>query len=298
MGIQFTGFSPAQVKNLEGIVGVKIVDRSGLILDIFARRARTKEAKTQVELAQLRYLLPRLTRQWTHLSRQQGGIGTRGPGETQIEMDRRRIRERIAKLSRMLKKIDVGRKVRRARRSQFVRAAIVGYTNSGKSTLLNAMTKAEVATENRLFATLDATTRVAYLEDGQKVLLTDTVGFLRKLPHHLVASFKGTLEEAVEADFLLHVVDVSRPDFEDQTVAVREVLDELHILDKPRLVVYNKIDRLNGTTLLNRLKGEHPESVAISALTGTGLGTLKAVMNSYVDLFGANGAMRKPARSD
>ncbi|MFQ6092852.1 MAG: GTPase HflX [bacterium] len=274
--------SPAQVRNLEGIIGVKIVDRSGLILDIFARRARTKEAKTQVELAQLRYLLPRLTRQWTHLSRQQGGIGTRGPGETQLEVDRRRVRERIAKLSRMLKKIDLGREVRRARRRDFVRVALVGYTNSGKSTLLNALTKAEVFTEGRLFATLDATTRLAHLENGQKVLLTDTVGFLRKLPHHLMASFKGTLEEAVEAELLLHVVDVSHPNFEDQMVAVREVLEELNILDKPCLLVYNKIDRLNGTTLLGRLKEEHPESVAISALKGDGLNTLKAEINSYI----------------
>ena len=278
--------SPAQVRNLEKVIDVKIVDRSGLILDIFARRARTKEAKTQVELAQLRYLLPRLTRQWTHLSRQQGGIGMRGPGETQLEVDRRRIRERIAKLSRMLKKIDVGLKVRRNGRRDFVRVAIVGYTNSGKSTLLNALTKAEVFTEDQLFATLDATTRLAHLEDGGKILLTDTVGFLRKLPHHLVASFKGTLEEAVEADLLLHIVDVSHPNFEDHMVAVRVVLDELNILEKPSLLVFNKIDCLNGTDLLGRLKKDHPESVAISALTGEGLGTLKAAMYSYVQRFG------------
>ena len=278
--------SPAQVKNLERIIDVKIIDRSGLILDIFARRARTREAKTQVELAQLRYLLPRLTRQWTHLSRQQGGIGMRGPGETQLEVDRRRIRERIAKLSRMLKKIDVGRTVRRTGRRECVRVAIVGYTNSGKSTLLNALTKAEVFTENRLFATLDATTRLAHLENGQKVLLTDTVGFLRKLPHHLVASFKGTLEEAVEADLLLHVVDVSHPDFENHMVAVREVLDELDILEKPCLLVFNKIDCLNGKALLGRLKEDHPESVAISALNGEGLDTLKAAMYSYSQRFG------------
>lgn len=278
--------SPAQVKNLERIIGVKIVDRSGLILDIFARRARTKEAKTQVELAQLRYLLPRLTRQWTHLSRQQGGIGTRGPGETQLEVDRRRIRERIAKLSRTLRKIDVGRRVRRTGRKGFIRVALVGYTNSGKSTLLNTLTKAEVFTEDLLFATLDATTRLAYLENGQKVLLTDTVGFLRKLPHHLVASFKGTLEEAVEADLLLHIVDVSHPNFEDQMVAVREVLDELDILEKPCLLVYNKIDLLNGSALLDRLKGDHPDSVAISALKGDGLETLKTEINAYAKRVG------------
>ncbi|UCE20031.1 MAG: GTPase HflX [Gemmatimonadota bacterium] len=278
--------SPAQVKNLERVIDAKIIDRSGIILDIFARRARTREAKTQVELAQLRYLLPRLTRQWTHLSRQQGGIGMRGPGETQLEVDRRRIRERIAKLSRMLKKIDVGRKVRRVGRRDFFRVAIVGYTNSGKSTLLNALTRAEVFTEDQLFATLDATTRLARLEDGGKVLLTDTVGFLRKLPHHLVASFKGTLEEAIEADVLLHVVDVSHPNFEDHMVAVREVLDELNILEKPSLLVFNKIDCLNETALLGRLKEEYPGSVAISALKGDGLDTLRITMHSYAQRFG------------
>lgn len=285
--------TPAQAKNLERIIGVKIIDRSGLILDIFAYRARTKEAKTQVELAQLRYLLPRLTRQWTHLSRQQGGIGTRGPGETQLEVDRRRIRERIAKLSRALKKIDVGRRVRRAGRKDFVRIALVGYTNSGKSTLLNTLTKAEVFTEDRLFATLDATTRLAHLENGKKVLLTDTVGFLRKLPHHLVASFKGTLEEAVEADLLLHVVDVSHPNFEDQMIAVREVLDELNILEKPSLLVYNKIDLLNGSTLLDRIKEDHPESVAISALKGDGLDALRTEINAYTKRVGIH-AIKKP----
>lgn len=275
--------SPAQVRNLGQIIGVKIIDRSGLILDIFARRARTKEAKTQVELAQLRYLLPRLTRQWTHLSRQQGGIGMRGPGETQLEVDRRRIRERIAKLTRILKKIDVGRKVRRAGREGFVRIALVGYTNSGKSTLLNALTRADVYTEDQLFATLDATTRLAHLGDGRGVLVTDTVGFLRKLPHHLVASFQGTLEEAVDADLLLHIVDVSHPNFEEQMVAVREVLEELDILEKPCLVVFNKIDRLDGTTLLGQLKMDHPESVAISALKADGLENLKVAIHSYVD---------------
>ena len=286
--------SPAQVKNLERVIDVKIIDRSGLILDIFARRARTKEAKTQVELAQLRYLLPRLTRQWTHLSRQQGGIGMRGPGETQLEVDRRRIRERIAKLSRMLKKIDVGRKVRRAGRKDFVRVAIVGYTNSGKSTLLNALTEAEVLTEDQLFATLDATTRLAYLEDGGKILLTDTVGFLRKFPHHLVASFKGTLEEAIEADLLLHVVDASHPNFEDHMVAVREVLDELDILEKPSLVVFNKIDCLNGTALLGRLREDFPGSVTISALNGEGLDTLKTAMYSFSQRLGVK-AERSPS---
>lgn len=275
--------SPAQIKNLSQIIGVKIIDRSGLILDIFARRARTKEARTQVELAQLRYLLPRLTRQWTHLSRQQGGIGMRGPGETQLEVDRRRVRERIAKLSRTMKKIDVGRRVRRAGRKDFVRVALVGYTNSGKSTLLNTLTKADVFTEDKLFATLDATTRLAHLENGQKVLMTDTVGFIRKLPHHLVASFKGTLEEAVEADFLLHIVDASHPNFEEQMVAVREVLDELDILGKPSLLVFNKIDLLDGTVLLDQLKEDFPESVAISALMGDGLESLKEAVYAYAE---------------
>ncbi len=268
--------SPAQVRNLEKIIESKIIDRSGLILDIFARRARTKEAKTQVELAQLRYILPRLTRQWTHLSRQQGGIGLRGPGETQLEVDRRRIRERIDKLTLMLERIDRGRSVRRDSRKSFSQVALVGYTNSGKSTLLNALTKARVLTEDRLFATLDATTRLAVLENGQKILLTDTVGFLRKLPHHLVASFRGTLEEAVQADLLLNVVDISHPSYEEQTVAVREVLEELGILEKPCILVFNKIDCLKETAFLTGLKEEYPGSIAISALRGDGLDDLKA----------------------
>ena len=208
--------TPVQVKNLEKEIKRKIIDRSGLILDIFARRARTREAQTQVELAQLQYLLPRLTRQWTHLSRQEGGIGTRGPGETQLEVDRRMIRKKIDRLRVALGKIELQRGVRRKRRWDFIKIALVGYTNVGKSSLLNALADTEVFVEDRLFATLDATIRTVSLEAHQKILLIDTVGFIRKLPHHLVASFRSTLEETIEADILLHVVDLSHAHFEEQ----------------------------------------------------------------------------------
>lgn len=276
--------SPAQVRNLKRLIDVKVIDRSGLILDIFARRACSREAKTQVELAQLKYLLPRLTGRWVHLSRQQGGIGTRGPGERQLEVDRRRVRQKIADLTKSLKKIEQGRRTQRKARRNAFRVALVGYTNSGKSTLLNALTKADAFMEDRLFATLDATTRVAYLPKGRKALITDTVGFIRKLPHHLVASFKSTLEEAVEADFLLHVVDVSHPNFEEQIVAVKEVLDELGILEKPAVLVYNKIDKLDGSCgLLRRLEKENPENIAISALKGMGLPELRTRVLDYLN---------------
>lgn len=276
--------SPAQVRNLERLIDVKVIDRSGLILDIFARRARSREAKTQVELAQLKYLLPRLTRQWVHLSRQYGGIGTRGPGEKQLEVDRRRVRQKIADLTRSLRRIERQRRTQRKRRRNIFRIALVGYTNSGKSTLLNALTRANAFMENRLFATLDATTRVAYLPGDRKVLITDTVGFIRKLPHHLIASFKSTLEEAVEADLLLHVVDVSHPHFEEQILVVNEVLDELGILDKPSILVYNKIDLLDDSPgMLHRLKAENSKSVTISALKGFGIPELKNRILDYPD---------------
>ncbi|HCV42280.1 MAG TPA: GTPase HflX, partial [Bacteroidetes bacterium] len=208
--------SAVQVRNLEKLVKCKIVDRSGIILDIFASRARTSEAKTQVELAQLQYMLPRLTRQWTHLSKQFGGIGTKGPGETQIETDRRAIRHKISHLNTKLKRIAKERAEQRKGRENFPRVALVGYTNAGKSTLLNWLSKADVLVEDRLFATLDSTVRLVSLSPAHKILLSDTVGFIRKLPHHLVASFKSTLEEVAEADILLHVVDVSHPLFEEQ----------------------------------------------------------------------------------
>jgi GTP-binding protein HflX len=264
--------TPAQARNLERIIDVKIVDRSGLILDIFARRAKSKEAKTQVELAQLNYLLPRLTRQWTHLSRQEGGIGTRGPGETQLEVDRRRVRKRIADLSELLKRIASRRQVRRKRRKGEFTVSLLGYTNTGKSTLLNALSQSNIYTENKLFATLDPTTRAVCMNGGRKVLITDTVGLIRKLPHHLVASFHSTLEELVEADLLLHVIDVSHEKFEEQMKAVAGVLDELGADTRSLLLAFNKIDKVSDLPELQaRLAREYPQAVFISALHGEGL---------------------------
>src|SRR5437016_3995867 len=227
--------SPAQGRNLENLLSRKVLDRTQLILDIFAQRAHTREGKLQIELAQLQYILPRLTRMWSHLSRQSGGIGTRGPGETQLEVDRRRVQEKIARLTREIGEVQKNRRIQRAgrRRHQWPIAAIIGYTNAGKSTLLNSLTGANVLAEDKLFATLDPTTRRFTLPNNQNVLLTDTVGFLRKLPHHLVESFKATLEEVVEADLLIHVVDVSHPKAHEQIAAVEKVLQELHAWGKP-----------------------------------------------------------------
>lgn len=260
--------SPAQVKNIEGVVGIKIIDRSGLILDIFAKHARTKEARTQVELAQLRYLLPRLTRQWSHLSRQVGGIGVRGPGETQLEIDRRLIRKRIAVLEKELSKIVQQRDNRRKRRKNVFKVALIGYTNVGKSTLLNAMTDSQVLVENQLFATLDPTVRAMDLSEHEKILLIDTVGFIRKLPHHLVASFKSTLEEASEADLLLHIIDIAHPAFDDQIKTVQGVLEELNIDKIPLLHVFNKIDSLQDSSLMSFLKEKWAPCVFVSAQKG------------------------------
>ncbi len=267
--------SPAQVRNLEKMVGKKIVDRSGLILDIFARRAKTREARTQVELAQLNYLLPRLTRQWSHLSRQVGGIGTRGPGETQLEVDRRLIRKRISVLTRALEKIARQRAVRRRGRGDALKVALVGYTNAGKSTLMNCLTESDVFVEDRLFATLDPTVRRLEISGQDDVLLIDTVGFIRKLPHNLVASFKSTLEEAADADLLLHVVDVSHPALFDHIAVVRDVLRELGIDNKPTVLVFNKIDVLTKKMLLERLRNEYADAVFVSAARGLFLNDLK-----------------------
>ncbi len=236
--------SPAQGKNLEGVTGVRIMDRPELILDIFATRARSREARMQVELAQLEYLLPRLKRMWSHLSRTRGGIGLRGPGETQLETDRRLIGMRIADLKRKLTDVARAREVQRRSRQGEFRAALVGYTNAGKSSLLRALSGADLFVEDRLFATLDSTTRSVELGDAYTALLTDTVGFIRKLPHHLVASFRSTLEEAREADVLLHVIDASHPDREEQEEVVVEVLRALSLHDRPQILVYNKTDRL------------------------------------------------------
>jgi GTPase len=267
--------SPAQVRNLEEAVQCKVLDRSGLILDIFASRAKTNEAKTQVELAQLEYLLPRLTRQWTHLSKQFGGIGTKGPGETQIETDRRLVRTRISHLKEKLERISQQRVTQRQERNKHTRAALVGYTNVGKSTLLNLLSGSDVFVENRLFATLDPTTRLVPLNSGNSILMTDTVGFIRKLPHHLVASFKSTLEEITEADLLLHIVDVSSKHFEEQISVVQETLEDLGAGDKPTLVVFNKIDLLKERSALAAISEKHPNHVFISAARGINITGLK-----------------------
>ncbi len=233
--------SPSQLRNIERFLNVKILDRSNLILDIFASRAQTAHAKTQVELAQYEYLLPRLTRMWTHLERQKGGIGMRGPGETQIETDRRIIKEKITLLKKKLKKIDKQKAVQRGNRGQLVRAALVGYTNVGKSTIMNAISKSDVFAENKLFATLDTTVRKVVIEN-LPFLLSDTVGFIRKLPHQLVESFKSTLDEVRESDVIIHVVDISHPNFEDHYRVVNETLGEIDKDEKPTIVVFNKID--------------------------------------------------------
>ncbi|PKP27086.1 MAG: GTPase HflX [Bacteroidetes bacterium HGW-Bacteroidetes-2] len=240
--------SPAQQKNIEKILNTKIIDRTNLILDIFAQRAQTSYASTQVELAQYEYLLPRLAGMWTHLERQRGGIGMRGPGETEIETDRRIVRDRIALLKEKLKTIDKQMAVQRGNRGALVRVALVGYTNVGKSTLMNVISKSEVFAENKLFATLDTTVRKVVI-GNLPFLLTDTVGFIRKLPTQLVESFKSTLDEVREADLLLHVVDISHPNFEDHIASVHQTLDEIGGKDKPMLMVFNKIDAYKQETI-------------------------------------------------
>ncbi len=233
--------SPAQQKNIERILNCKVLDRTNLILDIFAQRATTSYARTQVELAQYQYLLPRLAGMWTHLERQRGGIGMRGPGETEIETDRRIVRDKIALLKKKLETIDKQMEVQRGNRGQLVRVALVGYTNVGKSTLMNVISKSKVFAENKLFATLDTTVRKVVIRN-LPFLLTDTVGFIRKLPTQLVESFKSTLDEVREADLLLHVVDISHPNFEEHIASVNQILSEIKSADKPTLMVFNKID--------------------------------------------------------
>jgi len=276
--------SPAQSRNLEKIFNCKVLDRTSLILDIFARRARTREGKLQIELAQLQHLLPRLTRFWGHLSRQQGGIGMRGgEGETQLETDRRRVQDRIARIREELDLVRRQRLTQRQarQRNRWPLASIVGYTNAGKSTLLNRLTGADVLAEDKLFATLDPTTRRLRLPTNQNVLLTDTVGFIRKLPHGLVEAFKATLEEVVKADLLLHVVDVSHPQAEEQIKSVDAVLREIGADGKPTLMVFNKTDRLNGSReMLNRFLERHPTGVAISAENGEGTPALLAELGA------------------
>ncbi len=267
--------SPAQVRNLEKATQVKVLDRSELILDIFASRAQTAEARMQVELAQLEYNLPRLKRMWTHLSRYKGGIGLRGPGETQLEEDRRLVAARIQDLKERLTVVQARKEREVWSRREEHTVSLVGYTNAGKSTLMNRLTGSDVYVQDQLFSTLDTRTRQWHLKDWGRVLLSDTVGFIRELPHHLVASFKATLEEARQARLLLHVVDASGPHAEEHIQAVRAVLKELDCGHKPALLVLNKIDRVADHGELAVLSRKHPQAVAISAATGQGLDALR-----------------------
>lgn len=288
-----------QTSILEELLKVKIVDRSSLILDIFADRAQTAQAKTQVELAQMQYLLPRLRGLWTHLERQRGGIGMRGPGEQEIETDRRIVRDKISKLKSRLERIDRQAQTQRKNRGNMIRVALVGYTNVGKSTLMNVLSKSEVFAENKLFATLDTTVRKVVF-DRMPFLLSDTVGFIRKLPHHLVESFKSTLDEVAESDILLHVVDISHDQHDDQIRTVNQTLKDLGAAEKPTLMVYNKMDAYRSrywdhlleeaakTEILeglkNRLKNEFDyDGVFISATKKENLGALKATLKSMVE---------------
>ncbi len=288
--------SPAQVRNLEKLLERKVIDRSELILDIFAKRARTRESRLQVELAQLEYTLPRLTGMWKHLERQAGGIGTRGPGETQLETDKRLVRERIARLKEALKSVERERETQRDRRRREYRAALVGYTNAGKSTLFNALAKADVFVENRLFATLDSTTRQMVSAMREMVLLTDTVGFIRKLPHHLVASFHSTLVEAIEADVLLHVTDASDPDRARHIRAVDDVLDKILTEPRPpRLMVFNKADRLDEDAIA-ALRAEFEGCIVVSAVSGEGVAELRQMLyaNSALNAASKRGVTARP----
>lgn len=273
--------SPTQIRNVEKVTDAKVLDRSALILDIFASRAQTAAAKTQVELAQLQYLLPRLTRYWTHLSRQSGGIGTKGPGETQIETDRRIIGQRIGVLKSKLEKLDKQRTTQRKSRDQMTRISLVGYTNAGKSTLMNALTDSGVFTENRLFATLDSTVRRHQLRTHE-ILLSDTVGFIRKLPHHLVQSFKSTLDEVREADLLIHLVDGSSTMVHEYIEVVQQTLKELKSNNKQTLLVFNKVDRMDDEQH-EMLRGEYPNALYISAIRGIGLSELEEAIEQEIE---------------
>ncbi|MBM4178440.1 MAG: GTPase HflX [Ignavibacteria bacterium] len=272
--------SPAQVRNLEEELKVKVLDRSGVILDIFAAHARTLEARTQVELAQLEYLLPRLTRMWTHLSKQFGGVGTKGPGETQIETDRRMYRGRMQRLREKLLEIDKQRIVQRKGRSGLPRFALVGYTNAGKSSLLKVLTRADVYIQDQLFATLDTTVRGFALPSGQRALISDTVGFIRKLPTQLVASFRSTLSETLEADVILHVVDIANPHYRDHIAVVEETLEKLGASSTPTILVFNKIDAIKDQHLLHDAEAENPGCVFVSAHRGLNLLKLLETMQA------------------
>ena len=288
--------SPAQARNLEQIFSCKVLDRTQLILDIFAQRAKSREGKLQIELAQLVYLLPRLTRMWTHLSRQTGGIGMRGPGETQLEVDRRRVQERITRLERDLGEVRKHRTIQREGRlrQHWPVAALVGYTNAGKSTLMNRLTHAEVAAEDRLFATLDPTIRQFRMPNGVRVLLTDTVGFLKKLPTHLVESFQSTLEEVAFADVLIHVVDAGHPQRAEQMRAVEEVLKKIGAGDKHTLTVWNKVDRVENRVGLAREAAGVAHGVLVSAKTGEGMPAFFAELSAMLSAWSMRVHLKVP----
>ena len=274
--------SPAQTRNLEKMLEIKVIDRAALILDMFAAHARTSEARIQVELAQLNYLLPRLTGHWKHLSRQVGGIGTKGPGETQLETDRRLVRTRIAGLKRRLLKIEKQTKTQRQKRGDIFRAALIGYTNAGKSTLMNAVTKSDVLVEDKLFATLDTTIRKLTLGSENHILLSDTVGFIRKLPTHLVASFRSTLAEAIEADLLIHVVDATQENYRENIEVVSYILNDLGVEKKPQLLIFNKVDLIKTDAKLNELHHRYPDALFISAKRHIGISGLRKRIDEII----------------
>ncbi len=275
--------NPTQIRNLEELIDKKIIDRSGLILDIFASHAKTNEAKTQVELAQLEYMLPRLTRAWTHLSKQYGGIGTKGPGETQIETDRRIIRTKIKKLKERLDKFESRQLTKSLQRKNFFTTTLVGYTNAGKSTLLNLLTDADVLAEDKLFATLDSTTRSFEIKKGRPILITDTVGFIRKLPHNLIASFKSTLNVVRQADLILHVIDISHPFYKEHIQIVDNMLKELDCSNKPALMIFNKADAVKDKTVMEYVSNKFKNCVVISAAKGINISRLKKILSDTIE---------------
>lgn len=287
--------SPSQIRNLEKLFEKKTIDRSTLILDIFAKHARTHEAKLQVELAQINYMAPRLTGMWEHFGQQTGGIGTRGPGEKQLEVDKRIVKKRISELRDKLEEVEKQQNVGRKQRENIFKAALVGYTNVGKSTLLNALSKSNVYTANKLFATLDATTRRVFIAGHGEILLSDTVGFIRKLPHHLVASFRSTLSVVTEADLMLIVMDASSPHFSEQQEVVNTVLNELQTENKKRLMVFNKADKIRNTPLLERLKSVYPDAIFTSAIEKEGMDDLKKAILSIAGIRSGVGGVYIPA---
>ena len=275
--------TPTQIRNLENLAKCKVLDRAAVILDIFASHARTREAKTQVELAQYEYYLPRLTRQWTHLSKQYGGIGTKGPGETQIETDRRIIKRKIATLKHKLEEIDRQRTTQRKQREKFFKVVLTGYTNAGKSTLLNLLTDANVLVEDKLFATLDSTTRLVRTKKGYEFLLSDTVGFIRKLPPNLIASFRSTLIEIVYADLILHIVDASHPNYDEQIQVVEDTLIDIKANKNKSILVFNKIDLIEDKGLIELLSIKYPDAIFISAERGININALIERIEKFIE---------------